>query len=273
MKQKNTIKGRKTLILKDPKTVNKKHYNRFNNHTQNRVKKIAFTFTSITVLTLILSVVINLHPTNAETDKLTAATNQTLTIPENVAPNTINRETYGATDVTELPHKAEAEITYTTITPKDTTTFTNNPNAAIQYPFAETAPITSPYGIRTVVCTPEWGCGNPFHTGVDIAPAYGTPIQAIAAGEVTTVSNGGRAIGAYIKIRHNIDGKNIDSVYGHIIADDTTLKVGDKVTVGQTIAHVGNTGRSTGPHLHFELHINGQTTDPMKWDKWNTGKK
>ncbi len=124
-------------------------------------------------------------------------------------------------------------------------------------PFAWPVPgvtrITSKYGnrIHPVYKTPK------FHSGIDIGAGYGLNIVAAADGVVTlATTNGG--YGQCIIINH---GSGITTLYGHC----STLLVssGDQVTKGQVIAKVGSTGVSTGPHLHFEVRINGSTTDPM----------
>jgi murein DD-endopeptidase MepM/ murein hydrolase activator NlpD len=85
---------------------------------------------------------------------------------------------------------------------------------------------------------------------VDLAAPVGTPIRAAAAGEVIVAKTGGwnGGYGNYIVIRHN---SGIQTLYSH--NDSNAVAVGDRVSAGQVIGYVGNTGRSTGPHLHFEV--------------------
>lgn len=98
-----------------------------------------------------------------------------------------------------------------------------------------------------------------FHHGTDIAAAVGTPIKAIKPGEVTFA--GWRPIYGYtVTIDH---GDEVQSVYGH--ASKLFVKKGQRVIQGQIIAKVGNTGRSTGPHLHLEIHVEGKTVNPMRY--------
>lgn len=100
-----------------------------------------------------------------------------------------------------------------------------------------------------------------MHNGVDFASAVGTPVFAIADGTVifagpSTIKlpsgepGGG---GFIIKLRHRVDGKWITSAYMHLKKGSLLVKRGDKVIEGQQIAQSGNTGASTGPHLHFEI--------------------
>ncbi len=108
---------------------------------------------------------------------------------------------------------------------------------------------TSGFGAR-------WGT---FHAGIDIANAIGTPIYAVAAG---TVIDAGPAsgFGLWVRIRHD-DGTI--TVYGHMY--DFFVTVGERVPAGMQIARIGNRGDSTGPHLHFEVIIDGQHVDPQRW--------
>ena len=98
-----------------------------------------------------------------------------------------------------------------------------------------------------------------FHSGVDLAASQGTPIYAIAAGTVTTATYGD-ANGYYVALSH---GNGYGSVYCHMT--NYTVSVGDYVSQGEIIGYVGSTGWSTGPHLHFEIHVNGNTVNPMDY--------
>ncbi len=99
------------------------------------------------------------------------------------------------------------------------------------------------------------------HNGVDFASAIGTPVKAIADGRVifagpSTIKfkDGEPAGGGYlIKIRHKVEGKFITSAYMHLRKGSIKVKRGEMVIEGETIAQSGNTGESTGPHLHFEI--------------------
>lgn len=98
-----------------------------------------------------------------------------------------------------------------------------------------------------------------FHTGIDIGAGYGLPIVAAADGKVTlATTNGG--YGKCVIINH---GSGITTLYGH--CSTLLVSVGETVTKGQTIANIGSTGVSTGPHLHFEVRVNGSTTDPLQY--------
>lgn len=98
-----------------------------------------------------------------------------------------------------------------------------------------------------------------FHEGLDFTAAVGTPIYA-AAGGVVTVSEQMPDYGKIVKISH---GSGMETRYAH--ASELLVKVGEVVKKGQLIARVGSTGRSTGPHLHFEVRRDGAPLDPRKF--------
>lgn len=140
-------------------------------------------------------------------------------------------------------------------------TFTNDPASAVQWPFTVGVPISSTFGYRTRPCP---SCSN-FHAGLDMTPGIGTPIQAIADGVVTTATEQGGAYGVYVVIRHEIDGQVVESVYAHMREGSLALTPGQTVRVGQLVGRVGNSGRSTGAHLHFEIRTGGEAVDPLAW--------
>lgn len=103
---------------------------------------------------------------------------------------------------------------------------------------------------------PRWGS---YHKGLDIANPTGTPIVAADGGKVAF--SGWKGDYGYLVIINHENG--YATYYGH--ASKLLVKKGDRVYRGQTIAKVGNTGRSTGPHLHFEVRKNGTPVDPLKY--------
>lgn len=96
------------------------------------------------------------------------------------------------------------------------------------------------------------------HNGVDFKASVGTPVYAPADG-VVTFSGYQRAAGYYVIVRHS---NNYSTVYMHLSKSE--VKKGEKVVVGQVIARSGNTGRTTGPHLHYEIRINDRPVNPLK---------
>ena len=115
--------------------------------------------------------------------------------------------------------------------------------------------ISSYYGKRTDPMTGR----KAVHHGIDFAGAKGAPVHAVAGG-VVVKSGKGTGYGNRVEIRHP-DGYT--TVYAH--NEKNLVKVGDVVTKGQVIALLGSTGRSTGPHVHFEVHRNGRVVNPRKY--------
>jgi len=134
--------------------------------------------------------------------------------------------------------------------------FTNDPTCSIQWPYAVGVPITSGYGMRN----------GRMHEGTDFVPCAGAQIQAIADGVVRTSTDSGGAFGVTIVIDHVVDGQQVSSRYAHMEYDSRQVEVGDTVSVGEYIGRTGDTGRSFGAHLHFEIRLGGTTaTDPLPW--------
>ncbi|SEI87103.1 Peptidase family M23 [Alkalibacterium gilvum] len=125
------------------------------------------------------------------------------------------------------------------------------------FPVPNFKAVSSSYGWRTHPITKE----RAFHTGTDIPAPAGIPVLASANGVVTEAGRKG-TYGNAVVIDH---GSNVQTLYGH--NSSLTVQAGETVTAGQMIARVGNTGRSTGPHLHFEVRHNGQYTNPLHWFK------
>lgn len=116
-------------------------------------------------------------------------------------------------------------------------------------------PIASPFGPRV---QPIAGAST-FHPGVDIAASQGTPIKAAGDGVVKMAGwNGG--YGNFTLIDH---GDGLATGYGH--QSRIAVSVGQHVSTGQVIGYVGSTGTSTGPHLHWEVRVNGSPVNPMGW--------
>ncbi len=112
--------------------------------------------------------------------------------------------------------------------------------------------VSSPYGLR-------WG-GTDFHPGIDIANDQGTPIVATADGVVTTAGWNSGGYGNMVDIDH---GNGIMTRYGH--AAQVIVTAGQRVKRGQVIAYMGSTGFSTGPHVHYEVRVNGQPVNPARY--------
>jgi len=122
--------------------------------------------------------------------------------------------------------------------------------------------VTSRFGNRT---DPFHG-SHQHHDGIDFAAPEGTPIQAAQSGKVTFAGKRG-SYGNLIVIDH---GNGVQTRYAH--CKDLGVKVGQKLSAGENIGTVGSTGRSTGPHLHFEVREGGRKLDPETFFNWKTEK-
>ncbi|MBR22580.1 MAG: hypothetical protein CMF57_09115 [Leifsonia sp.] len=139
-------------------------------------------------------------------------------------------------------------------------TFVSDPASAVQWPFRVGVPVSSGFGYRVPPC----GSCSSYHRGVDLTPGIGTPIQAMADGVVTVATSDG-TYGEYVVIEHLIDGQRVESLYAHMLSGSTAVQVGQQVKVGELVGLVGNTGLSTGAHLHFEVRPDGVPVDPFVW--------
>ncbi|MBO5976191.1 MAG: peptidoglycan DD-metalloendopeptidase family protein, partial [Oscillospiraceae bacterium] len=121
-----------------------------------------------------------------------------------------------------------------------------------------TSYITSPFGPRI---HPIYGQLKP-HTGVDIGASYGTAVTAAADGivSVAVLDFGSTGYGTYVAIYHP---NGTTTLYGHMSA--LAVSTGQQVSRGQVIGYVGSTGASNGPHIHFEIRVNGGCVDPMQY--------
>jgi len=120
--------------------------------------------------------------------------------------------------------------------------------------------ISSKFGYRIHPVTKK----RDFHSGLDLPAKYGTPIYAPADGVVEYAKKKG-AYGNFLLIAHNYGFK---TAYGHL--SKYAVKYGDYVQKGDIIAYIGSTGRSTGPHLHFEIRYLNKWLDPAIFMKWDT---
>lgn len=115
--------------------------------------------------------------------------------------------------------------------------------------------VTSPFGKRISPFTGQVD----MHTGIDISGKVGTPIIAPAQGVVKFAGEDG-TYGKTVVVTH---GMGLTTRYAHM--DKISVQEGDKLSRGDLIGELGNTGRSTGPHLHYEVRLNGVSVDPMRY--------
>jgi murein DD-endopeptidase MepM/ murein hydrolase activator NlpD len=125
----------------------------------------------------------------------------------------------------------------------------------VRQPITGEIDLSSPFGVRV----------DPFlhvaamHTGLDFRGNYGESVHATAAGTVISAGRSG-GYGNMVEIDH---GNGLSTRYGHLSQID--VHVGQKVRIGEVVGHIGSTGRSTGPHLHYETRIDGEAVDPKKF--------
>lgn len=129
----------------------------------------------------------------------------------------------------------------------------------VQWPVPASTTMTSGYGYRS--CS---GCSED-HKGIDLTPGSGYPIQSVADGVVTIAEEDSGGLGVHVEVEHVIDGEVVRTVYGHMLSGSMTVSVGQTVSRGEQLGQVGNTGSSTGPHLHFEVIVDDVQINPLSW--------
>lgn len=122
------------------------------------------------------------------------------------------------------------------------------------YPISGNFSISSWYGYRRDPFTGQ----RSFHRGIDISIRQGTPIRATGNGTVAEIG-WDRYLGRFIRVNHNL---GYQSIYGHL--SRTAVRKGQRVGAGNTIGYSGNTGRSTGPHLHYQINRNEKSVNPVE---------
>ena len=122
------------------------------------------------------------------------------------------------------------------------------------------AVITQPFGCTGLELEPvDPGCpGRHFHSGVDLAAPSGTPVHAAAGGVARVVD--GPGYGLHVVVTHE---RGVKTLYCHL--SSALVQTGDRVGGGEVIGLVGSSGMSTGPHLHFEVRLEGSPIDPLDW--------
>jgi murein DD-endopeptidase MepM/ murein hydrolase activator NlpD len=115
--------------------------------------------------------------------------------------------------------------------------------------------VTSPFGMRKHPLLGRLA----IHTGIDLRGGFGVPVRATATGKVTIAGRQG-GYGNMVEISH---GNGLATRFGHL--SEVSVKFGQVVRIGEIVGRIGSTGRSTGPHLHYETRVNGEAVDPQKF--------
>lgn len=138
-------------------------------------------------------------------------------------------------------------------------------SGTVIWPVGSGVKLSDGFGPRRSPCS---GCSS-NHKGIDMLPGAGTPILAIADGTVSKVGNYSGGYGVYVMVNHVVGGQKVTSVYAHMQSGSMTVDVGQRVSQGQRLGRVGNTGASTGAHLHLEIRLDGIPVDPLTWLRAN----
>jgi len=169
----------------------------------------------------------------------------------------------------ELVTNRKKHAFYRFKTPDGMVNYYNKNGESAQKTFMRTpvssARITSRFGRRK---HPILGYTK-MHTGIDFGVARGTPIYAAASGTVQKAGWAG-GYGKYVRIRHS---KKLSTAYAHMSRIARGIRPGKKISQGQIIGYVGSTGRSTGPHLHYEIRVSGKPVNPMRYKLANKTRK
>ena len=134
-------------------------------------------------------------------------------------------------------------------------------SGSIRWPFPYPVTISSGFGPRIAPCS---GCST-YHEGVDFTPGANAAIFAVASGVVTGRDDGRTGYGNYVIITSQLNGHTVKFTYAHMTTASSPITLGETVGVGDFIGLVGETGEATGPHLHFEVNVDGTTIDPIPW--------
>ena len=184
---------------------------------------------------------------------LTLAAEQVLTLEASTALNTpdASRDDWSVTSYAEMLRLKYGSRDFS---------YSTSGSGAVRWPFAAPVPINSGFGERVAPCR---SCSS-YHQGLDFGAGSGSPIFSIADGVVIQSEYSG-GFGQHAIIEHTINGQRVQSIYAHMTGGSSPLVAGQEVRAGDLVGTVGNTGVTTGAHLHFEIHIDDIAIDPFAW--------
>ena len=132
----------------------------------------------------------------------------------------------------------------------------------VQWPINPGTAVSDYFGSRVPTCAT---CSS-YHLGIDWDAESGSAVGAIAEGTVVGLDSISGDLGVHVVIEHEIDGQIVRSVYAHLLSGSVPVAVGQTVSPGDTVGRVGNTGLSTGAHLHLAMiDVDGTFFDPLSW--------
>lgn len=196
-----------------------------------------------------------LEKANQEKIQYMAVLQENKTLAESQYDEFVNLTNSLNDQITKLEKELEARRKAAEEARKKNFGYVSRGSGELLWPVSGYSRISSYYGMRI---HPIFNTRK-FHAGIDIPAPTGTAIKAANSG-IVIFSGWQGGYGNCVMISH---GENIVTIYAH--NSSNSVKVGDYVDAGQTIALCGSTGYSTGPHLHFEVRVNGSTTDPLAW--------
>jgi len=173
---------------------------------------------------------------------------------------TLDRLSYAATTPEEIAQAKQAEAEAAAERARQAAAISNGQLASVSAALPIGGGVVRPLPYFNNFGTPYAG-----HRGVDYMVAAGTPISAVADGVVIESSESGPGWGVYVKIAHNVNGVSVTTLYAHMTYGTRTVQVGDRVTAGQVIGQVGETGRAFGAHLHLEVQVNNGYVNGESW--------
>ncbi|MDT3317724.1 M23 family metallopeptidase [Microbacterium sp. KSW4-11] len=203
---------------------------------------------------------------------------QSLVVASEGSPETLERGGYSATTPEEIAaakaKKAAEEAAKAALAARLAAASSASSSSSRSSSFSSSVPLVAP-GSGTVrrPLAHFNNFGRPYagHKGTDYMVGRGEPIYSVADGTVVASSESGPGWGVYVKIAHNIGGTSVTSLYAHMDWGTRRVSVGEKVSAGQLIGQVGDTGRANGTHLHLEIRVNGGYANAESWLQANAG--